>query len=147
MITEWSHKLLTGNEMIDKQHKEIFDRAAQMLNSGRSGKTKEEGAKLVDFLEGYYDRHFALEEAIQKQHGYPDYQIHKEMHDKFFRDLTELKLRYKVAGASYGLAIETIIFMLQWLAEHIDKMDKGFATYIRDNPPVPHKPVSDSVRT
>ncbi|MCX6833292.1 MAG: hemerythrin family protein [candidate division Zixibacteria bacterium] len=147
MVTKWSYKLLTGNEMIDKQHKEIFDRAAQMLNSGRSGKTKEEAASLVSYLEGYYDRHFAAEEALQKKHGYPDYQIHKDMHDRFSRGLTELKLKYAVVGASYGLAIETVLFMLEWLAGHIDKMDKAFASYIRDNQPVAQKPVSKSVRT
>lgn len=132
MFTRWSDQLLTGNEIIDKQHKEIFERAAQLIESEKTGKIESESNRILEYLEDYCDRHFATEEALQIKCGYPGYEAHKKMHESFREELVELKHRFITFGARYTLAVETIVFMLEWLAKHINKSDKVLALYIQN---------------
>ncbi|MDP3024276.1 MAG: bacteriohemerythrin [candidate division Zixibacteria bacterium] len=132
MYTKWSEQLLTGNEIIDKQHKEIFEQAARMIESGKTGKIESEAGKIIEYLEGYYNRHFTTEEELQKKHGYPGYEAHKEMHQRFREELGELKHKLAAYGASPELTTESVVLMLEWLAKHIDKSDKILAVYIQN---------------
>ncbi len=132
MFTRWSDQLLTGNEIIDKQHKEIFELAAQLIESEKTVKIELESNRILEYLEDYCDRHFSAEEALQIKCGYPGYEAHKKMHESFREELVELKHRFITFGASYTLAVETIVFMLEWLANHINKSDKVLAAYIRN---------------
>jgi len=132
MFTKWSDQLLTGNEIIDQQHKEIFKHATQMIESGKTITIKSEAKNIIEYLESYYERHFDAEEALQIKYRYPGYEAHKEVHEKFREELAELKHRSITYGDSDTLAVETIIFMMEWLAKHIDKSDKIFAVYIQN---------------
>jgi len=143
MFTRWSSELLTGNEVIDKQHQRIFERAEEMIGSTTKGKTKQEAIELIDYLEGYYYSHFAAEEALQIKHKDPNHVAHKEMHENLRREVAQLKQEVIASGATYAVAIKTVLFMLEWLAEHIGKVDKGLAAHIRNvqssgPAPVPH---------
>jgi hemerythrin-like metal-binding protein len=132
MFTKWSDQLLTGNEIIDQQHKEIFERTAQLIESGKTGKIESEAKRIIDYLESYFDRHFAAEEALQIKFGYPGYKAHKEMHEQCLVELSEIKHKFVTHGTSDTLSVESIVFMLNWLAEHINKSDKVLAAYIRN---------------
>ncbi len=132
MFTKWSDQLLTGNETIDKQHQEIFERAAQITESGKIGKIGSDAGKIIEYLEAYYTTHFTAEEALQIKYRFPGYEVHKEMHQRFREELDELKHRFALHGTSNELAVEIVVFMLEWLAKHIDKSDKVLAVYIQN---------------
>jgi hemerythrin len=132
MFIKWSEQLLTGNEIIDKQHKEIFEFVAQIVDSGRTGKNELETGRIIEYLEDYYNRHFVAEEELQKKYRYPAYEAHKKMHEKFREELAELKHKSILYGASPELAVEIVVFMVEWLAKHIDKSDKILAVYIQN---------------
>jgi hemerythrin len=132
MLTKWSPQLLTGNEIIDKQHIEIFEYIAQIVDSEKTGKIESETGRIIEYLEDYYNRHFATEEELQKKYKYPGYESHKKMHEKFRDQLSELKHRFVLYGASHELVTETVVFMVEWLAKHIDKSDKILALYIQN---------------
>jgi len=132
MFIKWSEQLLTGNEIIDKQHKEIFERAVLMIESGKTGKIESEAVKIIEYLEGYYNRHFATEEELQKKYKYPGYEAHKETHERFREELAELKHKLAAYGASPELTTESVVLMLELLAKHIDKSDKILALYIQN---------------
>jgi hemerythrin len=132
MLTKWSPQLLTGNEIIDKQHIEIFEYVAQIIDSERTGKIESETGRIIEYLEDYYNRHFATEEELQKKYKYPGYEVHKEMHERFREELVELKHKLAVYGASPELTTESVVLMVEWLAKHIDKSDKILALYIQN---------------
>jgi len=142
MLPVWSYKLITGAEIIDKQHKEIFERAAKMIESSKSGRLKKEAEGVVEYLENYYIKHFAAEEALQLKYNYPNHEGHKQLHDEFRAELNLLQQKFTVSGANYQVAIETITFMLEWLATHIDKIDRAFAAFIQENNSIKKIPAS-----
>lgn len=50
MLIKWSPELLTGNQIIDKQHIEIFDYVAQLVDSERTGKIESETGRILRIL-------------------------------------------------------------------------------------------------
>lgn len=146
MLIKWSPELLTGNEIIDKQHIEIFEYIAQIVDSERTGKIESEIGRIIEYLEDYYNRHFVTEEELQKKYKYPGYEAHKKMHEKFRDQLSELKHRFVLYGASHRLVTETVVFMVEWLAKHIVKSDKILALYIQNIQSVKSMPYSRPVK-
>ena len=61
--------LLTGNKMIDEQHKELIERIRNFVFACQDGKSKVNAIKMLDYLDEYTDFHFKEEEALQEKAG------------------------------------------------------------------------------
>jgi hemerythrin len=131
MAIEWNEKLLTGNNNIDEQHKELFRRFDTLLEACNQRKGKEEVQNLLLFLGDYVKTHFAMEEGLQQRSGYLYYPAHKEQHDGFVRELEELEKQFETEGATLSLVIQTNQRMVDWLINHINVKDKDLAVYLR----------------
>ena len=71
MRAEFDETLVTGNEMIDSQHKELIDRINQLLESCEDGQGKIKAVKMLDYLLDYTEFHFSAEEKLQEEIEYP----------------------------------------------------------------------------
>lgn len=127
MAIGWREDLLTGIDEVDTQHRELFLRFGNLLTACNDGKGNEEVLRLFMFLDEYVVAHFAAEERIMRHCGYVDYLEHKRQHQKFARDLEELKRKLRDGGAGLSLVISTNQMMIEWLTRHIEKMDKEIA--------------------
>ena len=59
MRAEFDESLVTGNEMIDTQHKELIDKINKLLDSCETSKEKSSGSeKRFDYLADYTEFHF-----------------------------------------------------------------------------------------
>ena len=86
MRAEFDETLVTGNEMIDSQHKELIDRINQLLESCEDGQGKIKAVKMLDYLLDYTEFHFSAEEKLQEEIEYPDVykrQLHSLPHALF----------------------------------------------------------------
>ena len=55
--------LITGNELIDTQHKELISRISQFVTSCEAGEqNKIQAIKMLDYMMDYTEFHFAEEE-------------------------------------------------------------------------------------
>jgi hemerythrin len=131
MAIEWNDNLVTGNDSIDEQHKELFRRVDTLLEACNQRKGKEEVHNLLRFLGDYVKTHFAMEENLQKKSGYPHYRAHKEQHDDFIRVLEALVQQFNAEGATLPLVIQTNQSVVNWLINHINVKDKDLAAYLR----------------
>lgn len=131
MAYEWSADLETGNETIDKQHKELFVALNELVEAHRSGKGAQELSKTVDFLTIYVVRHFADEERLQDEYDYPDKFIHKSYHNDFKNTVKELVAQLEAEGYSDDLMASTIEIMANWLVHHIKSDDFRLAAHVQ----------------
>ena len=76
----WSQVLAVGVDLIDEQHKKIFEMADQLFEAGRNRKAGEYIAKMFEFLEEYTKKHFRDEEEYMLSIQYPEYSAQKKMH-------------------------------------------------------------------
>ena len=53
MRAEFDESLVTGNEMIDTQHKELIDKINKLLDSCETSKEKVVAVKTLDYLADY----------------------------------------------------------------------------------------------
>lgn len=59
--------LVTGNEMIDSQHKELIERINDLLIKAENGSAKVEAVKMLDHLADYTDYHLRLKSSFRKR--------------------------------------------------------------------------------
>lgn len=130
MAIKWHESLSVGVSEIDQQHQELFRRLNQLLEACNQGKGKESVRELVNFLQEYVVEHFATEERLQKQHGFPGYAEHRAKHAEFMRAAGELKFTLEEQGPTLPFIIAVNKVVVDWLAQHISKMDKEFGRFL-----------------
>ena len=94
MYAEFTDDLVTGNEMIDTQHKEPICKINDLLKSGeeRSSRRSSQDVKLSG---GLYEYHFNEEEALQESINYPGIKEHKEKHEELRRTVQAMRCRQR----------------------------------------------------
>jgi hemerythrin len=130
MAIKWHESLSVGVPEIDEQHQELFRRLNQLLEACNQGKGKESVRELVNFLQAYVVEHFATEERLQKQHAFPGYAEHRTKHAEFIRTAGELKFTLEEQGPTLPFIIAVNKTVVDWLAQHISKMDKEFGRFL-----------------
>lgn len=135
MGIEWRDSLAIGVEEIDSQHKELLARFNKLLSACEGGKGISELRELLTFLDDYVKRHFSDEEALQRRHGYPDYESHKQEHDSFISRLKALKEEISSEGVAVHHVMETNNMLLKWLINHISRVDTQLGKFIRNKTP------------
>jgi hemerythrin len=131
MAIEWRENLETGIDTVDDQHRELFSRFNKLLEACNAGKGREEVLEVLLFLNDYIRSHFSAEEELQTRFGYPDYPSHHVQHNRFIQTVEELERQFKDEGATIALVIQTNHTMVNWLIQHIGKVDRDFARFVR----------------
>lgn len=127
----WKESLKIGVPLIDNEHKELCDQIDQLFAACSQGKGRDEIMKTVEFLESYTIKHFADEEKLQRSSGYPKFAEHKAMHDSFTKKIADFKKELSEHGATINVVSQTNYFLMDWLLNHIQKMDSELANYIK----------------
>lgn len=136
MRAEFSENLVTGNELIDTQHKELIDRINKLLDSCELDAGAVTAVKTLDFLADYTDFHFGAEENLQKEIGYPDYDKHKAQHEGFKQTIRELEeMLQEEEGPSAAFIEKVEENVIKWFYTHIEGFDRSVAEYkfMREN--------------
>ncbi len=136
MRAEFSENLVTGNELIDSQHKELIDRINKLLDSWAADTGKVPAVNTLDYLADYTDFHFSAEEKLQQEIGYPDYDKHKSVHEGFKQTIKELdEMLQEEEGPSAAFVEKVEENVIKWFYTHIEGFDRSVAEYknMRDN--------------
>ena len=131
MAIEWSEDLATGINEIDNQHKEIFRRINGLLDACNQRRGKEEAGSVIRFLDDYVVTHFSGEERYMTMHNYPNYTSHKEQHTVFIKNLSALKGQLEKEGTGVHIVVATNHMVVDWLKNHIRRVDKVLGTFLK----------------
>ncbi len=132
MAIQWTEDLATGVAEIDDQHKELFKRIDGFFEACNQAKGRQEIHKTIVFLEEYTDSHFSAEEQAMAKGSYPDYGTHKAQHALFRNNLLKLKKQIDNEGPGVHLIILTNRLVIDWLRNHIRRLDLAFGNYLQD---------------
>lgn len=131
MNIQFDDNLITGNAMIDSQHKELIDRIAQFVAACEGGDSKVKAIKMLDYLDEYTEYHFTEEEALQQKMNYPDFAKHHEKHEEFKQSISELyEFLQESEGPTEEFTIQVKRNIVAWLFCHIKTFDRSVAEYI-----------------
>ena len=130
MRAEFDETLVTGNEMIDGQHKELIDKINKLLDSCEVGNDKLTAIKTLDYLADYTDFHFGEEEKLQESISYPGIEQHKKEHEKLRRVVEELhEMLEEQEGPAEAFVAQVQENVINWLYNHIKGFDRSVAEY------------------
>ncbi len=133
MAIKWTPNLAVGIEKIDEQHKVLFERINALIEACNQGKGKDTVADLITFLKDYVVFHFRDEQQIMLNYKYPQYEQHKKLHDRFIESLNELNKELEEQGPGLALVLKTNRLVVDWLINHISKVDTQLAAHIRNS--------------
>ena len=117
--------LVTGNETIDTQHKELIDRIQNFVTACQNGDSKVKAIKMLDYLDEYTDFHFKEEEKLQEKH---------EEFKKTIQELHEYLQEYEGPTDRFSELVQKNV--IDWLFGHIKTYDRSVAKFIfmKQNP-------------
>ena len=130
MKYEVTDDLLTGNALIDSEHRELFAAVNNLIDACAQGKGRDQIQKTVQFLSDYVAKHFRDEEGLQTKSNYPGYPAHKQFHDGYRRKLAEVSQVLMREGASVK-ALGDLNGVVAILVSHIRTEDKRLARHIK----------------
>jgi hemerythrin len=131
MALLWTKNLEVGVDLIDTQHKKWFEKADQLFEAGKTGKSKEYIIQMFDFLDDYTKTHFKDEEKYMASINYPELAQQKQMHEAFIKKLSELRKDYETAGANLTVILNANRFIIDWLTNHISHADKKIGDFAK----------------
>ena len=131
MTIEFDDNLITGNELIDTQHKELISHIKQFVDSCEEGGGKIKAIQMLDYLADYTNFHFSAEEKLQDYMNYPCLSNKKKKHEEFKQNLKELEEFLEEAEGPTDAFVEQVKKnVVDWLFSHIKAFDRSVAEYI-----------------
>ncbi|MDR3303593.1 MAG: hemerythrin family protein [Treponema sp.] len=127
----WTAAIAVGYELIDEQHKKLFEAINAFLSASEQGEGKDELQKNLRFLSDYTIKHFSEEEAIQQKYKYPDYENHRKYHETCKAVVRELSHELILKGPSETLIKDVQVKVGDWLVEHIKVQDVKLGAYLK----------------
>jgi hemerythrin len=131
MAYQWDKSLETGYEVVDNQHKQLVQAVNNMIKASESGKGAQAVMQTLEFLTAYTIKHFGDEEKLQKKFNYPDYLVHRHIHEEFKTTVGELTKRLVDEGPSHELVNEVTLAIGSWLLNHIKGDDFRMAAFVK----------------
>jgi hemerythrin len=92
-IAIWSSHFETGIDLIDSQHKALFEAVNRLEASFSLGNTDDMVKKSLDFLVKYTFEHFQTEEQFMCEAAYPGLAEHTDEHDLLMTKVYALQAR------------------------------------------------------
>ena len=90
----------------------------------------EDIADILGAMTNYLGYHFDTEEQMMLDYGYPELESHREEHQAFVTQTAYFIATYREGGAS--LKRDILLFLKEWLVEHIVKTDGAFGDFLKD---------------
>ena len=132
MKVEFDNSLVTGNAMIDEQHKELTGKIDKLVACCEEGGGKVEAIKMLDYLSDYTDFHFGEEEKLQEEVSYPAIEGHKAKHAEFKKSVEELhEMLVEEEGPTDAFVAAVQKNVVDWLFDHIKNMDQALAAFVQ----------------
>jgi len=123
----WDKRYQLGIEMIDTQHKKLFDLVNRLYDLEDSKNVKEELRVILYEFNMYMQIHFEDEEEYMASIDYPDLQEHKKLH----KDIIDSVNNIIVTPAKLGIIKSKMkVVAKRALVDHIMNEDTKIKLYV-----------------
>ncbi|SDH73857.1 bacteriohemerythrin [Roseospirillum parvum] len=125
----WHQGLSVGHAALDFDHQTLINLINHLHETLTRGSDDQVIGTTIAALEHYVEAHFAREEAIMADAGYPDLEQHRRVHDEIRRVVADIADLHARAPRDLNHA-EVLRFLKIWLLSHIQKADMRYAPYL-----------------
>lgn len=129
MGLQWSTELELGIPVIDSQHQRIVEYIGK-VEIAHQHHSQKELMDVLDELVDYTLSHFAFEETLMEEAGYPFLKAHQKVHALFTRRIDSY---YQKAKAGVDVTDELMHTLQAWLVNHIKHDDRDYGEAVKVN--------------
>ena len=127
-VAVWNSRFETGIDLIDAQHKSLFE-AVNRLAASLVSETGGEGVKeSLDFLAKYTVDHFQMEEHFMGEMAYPGLAAHRAEHARLMNRVQVLQGRL---AQGQPMTRDITTFYAGWLKHHICGTDMAYVQFMK----------------
>jgi len=120
---EWSSSYALGIEIIDVQHKKLFNIMNEIYTASENDSDIQKIIELFDELTKYSNYHFNEEETYFSFMSDENIEIHKQQHQFFIDEIEKIKQQCLRIN---GMSLELLYFLNDWLVNHIKIEDHKY---------------------
>ena len=124
---KWSSDLDTEIHVIDNQHQRIVEYINQLHDAIEHHSRDEVGSVLEQLVE-YTMSHFAFEEDLMEESGYPFVHAHKKVHRLFEKKMGDFQQRFELGE---DISRQLLTLLRTWLVNHIKRDDGDYAESVK----------------
>lgn len=124
----WDAKYTLHIAEIDQQHQKLFALFNELYEAMQQGHANEVIGTVLASVVEYTAYHFATEEKLLRQYGYPDEGSHRAEHAKLIEQTNALVRKLQTDQSRVTMA--TLKFLSEWLNNHILGTDSKFAAFL-----------------
>ncbi|WP_031479474.1 bacteriohemerythrin [Maridesulfovibrio frigidus] len=124
----WEDKYMVNVADIDKQHEGLFGILNSLHASLVNGEDKSMQSTILDDLIDYTVEHFATEEKLFLEIGFPDSENHKKEHDELTSKAVDIQNEFRNDNAT--ISFELLDFLNDWLTTHTLGLDQEVGSFL-----------------
>src|ERR1035437_9961606 len=124
----WDQSYSVNIAEMDHQHQRLFRAVAELeyaLHTGRADSIIDE---VLEKVIQHTISHFAAEEELLQQHGFPGLAAHRYEHQMLAQKLSKFHLS-NIAG-NPDIPSSLLVFLQTWLRDHILKTDREYSVFL-----------------
>ena len=124
----WDQSFSTSIPTFDDQHKKLFVMINELNEAMQQKRSRDVIGSVLQGLIAYTETHFAAEEEVFRKTGYPETDLHCQLH----RDLVQkaLGLQEQFKSGQMVLTQDVIEFLQEWLVKHIKGTDSRYGVHL-----------------
>lgn len=131
-------KHLINVPQFDEEHGQLFQIADLLRQQLLDQQDPQAARRTFDVLDRYVRTHFANEERVMQQYGYPDYYAHRQIHRNLLAQLTVMRQQLDDWRPSAVKMFATSIAL--WAAGHIVAEDTKLGKFLQAQPEIARAP-------
>ncbi|MDR3346137.1 MAG: bacteriohemerythrin [Campylobacteraceae bacterium] len=124
---DWSPSYELGINVIDKQHQRIVEYINELQDVLKT-RDKERIAATIVGIADYTVSHFAFEESLMSEAGYPMLAPHKKVHEAFIQTVGKYQSAFREGNDITGQLMAELQI---WLTHHILNDDKDYSPFVK----------------
>lgn len=129
-LITWKSTMNVNIRQIDEQHKKLVAMLNDLHKAMKLKKSNKVMTSIIERLIEYTKSHFATEEKLFAQHGYPQGKQHTEAHKKLTEQVIDIQRKFQ--SGEIMASSELMNLLKNWLLKHIQGTDMKFASFLRE---------------
>ena len=128
-LVMWSRASSVGVRAMDQQHGVLIDTLNDLRQAAAQG-AKERAQKELERLVEFTRQHFASEECLLEQMGFPALAEHREAHARLMEKIQRVQeqSQHRRSGEVQAAVAE----VRGWFTEHIEQLDQNYGEWLNE---------------
>lgn len=124
----WNSSYLVGHPEMDAQHMEMAALINELFSYQEAQRPEDNVVDVLNRLIAHTIRHFSYENRLMLDSSYPLYADHMQEHELLTQQI--VNFRDELEAGTRELSSASMLFLKQWLLNHVLNTDRKVAEFI-----------------